>query len=388
MVESQNLRNETGKNNEKRALKGRDRNVPCWCGSGKKYKKCHLDRSVQSKENPWDAVNANRQAFSKKKCCAQDVGLGPCDGGVIKAHTVSRGPNLAKIAQNGHVLHYNVRIPKLNKNGGKMSVEKIGIKDASVFLGFCGKHDRELFSCIENESFTGRPDQCLAVAYRTTSRELYGKDAVSHLRETLRGADKGLQPFEQLMLQKMLVDINTGNEAARRDLKTTHEALTTALVDDQPDVISSLVFEFAAPLPCMFAGAWSPFTDYFGQNLQDGYTDKLLEQVFFSSFAGTSSAMICISWRDIDGAPGKVIAEQINALPQDQQASACLQMVTKHVENVFFNPDWLQCLDDNSRLQLDKLATDGMDSMGSAPSAPVRLDVDFQLPTASKSFQI
>lgn len=369
-------------------MKGRDRNVPCWCGSGKKYKKCHLGRSVQSKANPWDAVDANQQAFSKKKCCAQDVGLGPCDGGVIKAHTVSRGPNLAKIAKNGHVLHYHASIPEMNKNGGKMSVEKIGIKDASVFLGFCSKHDQELFSCIENESFTGRPDQCLAVAYRTMSRELYGKDAGAHLRETLRGADKGLQPFEQLMLQKMLVDMDTGNEAARRELKATHEVLTAALVDDRPDVISSLVFEFAAPLPCMFAGAWSPFTDYFGQKLQDGYTDELLEQVFFSSFAGTSSAMICISWRDIDGAPGKVIAEQIKALPQGQQASACLQMVTKHVENVFFNPDWLQSLDDKPRLQLDNLAADGLDSMGSVPSTPVRLDVNFQLPAASKSFQI
>ena len=107
----------------------------------------------------------------------------------------------------------------MNKNGGKLSVKKIGIGDASVFHGFCSKHDRELFSCIENEAFTGRPDQCLTVAYRTMSRELYGKDAGAHLRETLRGADKGLTPFEQIMLQKMLDEINTGNDAARRELK-------------------------------------------------------------------------------------------------------------------------------------------------------------------------
>lgn len=207
-------------------MKGRDRNAPCWCGSGKKYKKCHLGRDVQPKENPWAAVDVNRKAFSQKKCCARDVGLGDCDGGVIKAHTVSRGANLAKIAKDGHVLQYVASIPEMNKNGGKLSVKRIGIKDASVFHGFCGKHDRELFSCIENEVFTGRPDQCLAVAYRTMSRELYGKDAGTHLRETLRGADKGLKPFEQFMLQKMLDDIDTGNEAARRELKATHDALT------------------------------------------------------------------------------------------------------------------------------------------------------------------
>ena len=172
-----------------RKMSGRDRNKPCWCGSNKKYKKCHLDRDSQPKDSPWNAVDANSKAFSKKKCCASDVGLGPCKGDVIKAHTVSRRPNLTKIAKNGHVLHYSASVQDMNKNGGKLSVKEIGTKTASVFYGFCAKHDREIFSCIENDHFTGRPDQCLAVAYRTISRELYGKDAGAHLRETLRGAD-------------------------------------------------------------------------------------------------------------------------------------------------------------------------------------------------------
>jgi hypothetical protein len=369
-------------------MKGRDRNALCWCGSGKKFKKCHLDRDDQSKESPWAAVDKNRREFSKKKCCAFNVGLGGCDGGVIKAHTVSRGPNLAKIAKNGHVLHYAASIQDMNKNGGKLSVKKIGIGDASVFHGFCSKHDRELFSCIENEAFTGRPDQCLTVAYRTMSRELYGKDAGAHLRETLRGADKGLTPFEQIMIQQMLDEISTGNDAARRELKATHDALTTALADVRFDPLRSVVFEFAAPLPFMFAGAWSPFTDFHGQELQKGYADELLEQIFVSSFAGDSSAMICVSWLDSDDAPGCVIADQLMSLPGDQQASGLLQFVTKHVENVFFNPDWFQTLNHKQRKRLDQLAADGIDLMGSVPSMPVSFDVDFQLPTAARSFHV
>lgn len=367
-------------------MKGRDRNAPCWCGSGKKYKKCHLGRDGQPKENPWSAVDVNRKAFSQKKCCARDVGLGDCDGGVIKAHTVSRGPNLAKIAKNGHVLQYGASIPDMKKNGGKLSVKRIGIKDASVFHGFCSKHDREIFSCIENEAFAGRPDQCLAVAYRTMSRELYGKDAGAHLRETLRGADKGLQPFEQFMFQTMLDDIDTGNEAARRELKATHDALTAALVGARTDTLSSVIFEFAAPLPFMFAGAWSPFTDLHGSEIQKGFADELLEQVFVSSFAGKTSAMICVSWRNIDGAPGKVIADQLEELPDESRASACLQFVMKHVENVFFNPDWFGALDEKQKERLDQLAADGIDPMGSVPSMPVRLDVDFRLPRSMRSF--
>lgn len=267
-------------------------------------------------------------------------------------------------------------------------MRKIGIGDASVFHGFCSKHDRELFSCIENEAFTARPDQCLSVAYRTISRELYGKDAAAHLRETLREADRGSKPFEQFMLQQMLDEIDTGNEAARRELKATHDALTKALVKAQFDTLSSVIFEFVAPLPFMFAGAWSPFTDVYGQKLQAGYMDELLEQIFVSTFAGDTNAMICVSWRNIDGAPGRVIADQLMALPDGQIASALLQFVMKHVENVFFNPDWFQTLSDNHKERLNQLAADGLDPMGSVPAVPVRLDIDFQLPAAARPIHV
>ena len=369
-------------------MKGRDRNALCWCGSGKKFKKCHSDRENQALENPWAAMEVNKQAFTKKKCWACDVGLGPCDGDVIKSHTVSRGANLTKIAKDGHVLQYTASIPEMKKNGGKLLIKKIGIGVASVFNGFCAKHDREIFSCIENQQFTGLPIQCLVVAYRTMSRELYGKDASAHLRETLREADRGLKPFEQVVLQRMLDEVDKGNEAARRELKMTHNRLTNALVGKQLDVIRSLVIEFSTPLPFMCAGAWSPFTDLNGNKLQIGYTDELLEQVFISSFAGDPCAMICISWRDIEGAPGKVIAEQMKALPLNQQATACLQLVMKHVENIFFNPDWFKNLNDERRERLNQLAADGVDMMGSVPSVPIRFDVDFPLPIALRSFQV
>jgi hypothetical protein len=369
-------------------MKGRDRNKLCWCGSGKKFKRCHLDRDTQPMENPWVSAEKNRQAFSKKKCFALNSGLGDCGVQVIKAHTVSRGPNLVKIAKDGHVLQYEASYPEMNKNGGKLSLKKIGIRDASVFYGYCRKHDQELFSCIENEKFVGRADQCLAVAYRTISRELYGKDASAHLRETLRIADKGLKPFEQFRLQELLDGLNAGNEAARKEIGATYEALTNALVNVRPDALSSVVFEFEAALPFMFAGAWSPFTDLYGKVLQKGRLDELLEQIIISSFAGETRAMICISWRNMERAPGQIVAEQLMALPREKLASACIQFALKHIENVFFNPTWFQGLNPEQRERLDKLAADGTDLRGKVPSMPINPNLDFRLPCSASVFRV
>lgn len=362
------------------AMKGRDRNAPCWCGSGLKYKKCHYDREEQEKENPWDAVAANRKAFQQKKCWAANVGLGLCQGSIIRAHTVSKGSNLRKIAKDGHVLQYSANIEDLKKNGGKLSVKPIGINEASIFNGFCAYHDQTLFSCIENEQYSGRPDQNLAVAYRTLSRELFGKDAMAEMKTILRGADKGQDLPTQINLQALIAELELGNGAARKELRATHNALTDALVHQRPAALRSLVIAFNGRLPFMFAGAWSPFTDLYGAPLQTGYVDEILEQVVFTSFAGDPGDFICVSWRDTLDAPGKVIADQIDVLSGDQKAKFCLQLVVKHIENIFFDPAWFEGLNQGQRDLLDSLAFDGVDGLGAPPIVALDPDIKFVLP--------
>lgn len=362
------------------------RNDPCWCNSGKKYKKCHLNRDRQKKWNLWDAVEINKKEFRKKRCFAKGRHLGTCDGSIVKAHTVSRGPNLNKIARAGKVIQYSADINDLTKTGGKLTPKEIGTGVASVFHGFCQKHDRVLFSCIENEDFVGRPDQCLAVAYRTLSRELYGKDASSHLRETLREADKGKQFPERLVWQEILDNYNFGNEAARKELSSTHDKLAGALATDAADALCSLIIEFDGELPFMLAGAWSPITDLFGSQLQLGLTEELLDQVFLSSFAGTDASHLCISWVNVSGAPGQVIADQISRLPREKKADAYLQFAVKHIENVFFSPAWFEALDSEQRAQMDALAVSGIDRLGTIPDAPICLDLNYALPSEARTF--
>ncbi|MDX8519001.1 SEC-C metal-binding domain-containing protein [Mesorhizobium dulcispinae] len=60
-----------------KAMKGLGRNDPCWCGSGQKYKKCHLNRSLQEKGNPWDAVAANKKGFTRRNAALKVLGSAP-----------------------------------------------------------------------------------------------------------------------------------------------------------------------------------------------------------------------------------------------------------------------------------------------------------------------
>lgn len=72
------------------------RNDPCWCGSGLKYKKCHLNRDKQEPLNRWEAVKSVRKLFSYKDCLAPPQLKLHCSNTLSRAHTVPKSKSLKK----------------------------------------------------------------------------------------------------------------------------------------------------------------------------------------------------------------------------------------------------------------------------------------------------
>ena len=75
------------------------RNQPCWCGSGKKFKKCHLGRALAT-PLPDEAVRAaGRSNWEEKRCLHPQAAPGLCTK-IVSAHTVSRSGVLTRILDN------------------------------------------------------------------------------------------------------------------------------------------------------------------------------------------------------------------------------------------------------------------------------------------------
>src|SRR5262245_12219983 len=77
-----------------------------------------------------------------RRCLATS---GACDSGVIRAHSVQNAVVLDQLAEAGHVLTF------LPTEEGS-ALELVGRNEATTFTGFCGKHDREVFHCIDFKS--------------------------------------------------------------------------------------------------------------------------------------------------------------------------------------------------------------------------------------------
>ena len=193
------------------------RNDPCWCGSGKKYKKCHLNRESEEPMQAWEAAKAMRENFSRRLCSAPKSLHGVCANKVVKAHTVPKSSSLKAIASDGHVLGLKMGLESLQKHGGKLHPEPIGINNASTFTGFCQKHDDQLFSCLEKDTFNKSEEQCFKLAFRSFSREYYTKSAMVAMREVHSSLDKGQPINRQIEIQDQAISLNIGAEAGFKD---------------------------------------------------------------------------------------------------------------------------------------------------------------------------
>jgi len=83
------------------------RNDLCWCGSGKKYKRCHLDRESEERLQFPVIQDTIRKSTKQKVCFHPEASPASCST-VISAHTIQRSRVLGKvIGRDKHVLTFH-----------------------------------------------------------------------------------------------------------------------------------------------------------------------------------------------------------------------------------------------------------------------------------------
>jgi hypothetical protein len=142
--------------------------VPCWCRSGKKYKFCHYQRERQPPINIYEVEEEMRQEFNRGYCSYPKSAGDECSPGISNAHTIQRRGGLGTIGEAGHVLSVKFSMDR-------PPPQRIGLGRASVFPGFCNKHDTAAFQRIEGENVTFEKTTALLFAYRAIAYERFAK---------------------------------------------------------------------------------------------------------------------------------------------------------------------------------------------------------------------
>lgn len=149
------------------------------------------------------SILKRRKAWKRRRICM----LPECNNRtILRSHTVARASSLHHIAVDGHVL-----TPRVSSEG-RVEAERVGIRHASVFAGFCVRHE-DLFQTFEQ---TGRIENELDVAlqhFRSVCREIARleieveqgeemlKDYIEYRRAALEGIIRDRIPSTDIKLQ-------------------------------------------------------------------------------------------------------------------------------------------------------------------------------------------
>lgn len=331
-------------------MSGRDRNKPCWCGSGKKFKNCHRERELQQPPKLWQAREQLSRAAETSLCLHPEAGPAVCDKTIVRAHTVRRSADLKAIARNGHVYQTSADLGDLHRNNGELVAKLIGINRASTFRGFCSKHDSSTFAPIETADLAPTDEQAFLLAYRALCKELYEKERQLESMAIVRQSDKGRSIDDQYRVQEFAFLMETGIEAGLKDLRR-HKAMFDAdLLAADFSNMRFAALELAETPEIMCSSAVQPEFTFDGARIQDlGDLATPLQFISLTLAATPSGGVAVFSWRsDSDEASSKLV-DSLFRLTNADLANAIARFVLSNIENAFFQPSWWENLPTDAR---------------------------------------
>jgi hypothetical protein len=136
---------------------------------------------------------------------------GDCNKAPVRAHSLQRQGSVRLLNVDGHVVmlcqHIYADAPP------RISFERVGIRNATVFTGLCGDHDASLFRPIEtNVLDLGNPEHLFLLAYRAVLRE-------THV--CLEAATR----LQSVYLKKISLGLGDANNPTRADLFVVHRLI-------------------------------------------------------------------------------------------------------------------------------------------------------------------
>ncbi len=322
------------------------RNEKCWCGSGKKYKKCHLNRNESEPFNLWEGDRERQKVFSKKYCMAPPEFKHLCKKKIVQAHTVAKSSCLKKIcSSDGHIYRVKPSTDMFMKTNGKIVPKLEGINRASTFTGFCQFHDDDIFKPLEKEPFSGTILQYFLLAYRAIARENFMKISLNQFLPTLREVDRGRSIDEQESIQNHIQSFESGTNAGVISSTFYKTLVDRKLVEQDFSSVRYYKIELKEVPDTLCSGGIFPEYDFTGNMLQDlSEIDIIPDMLTVSSIATPKGGALIFVWfkekerRIVD------FLESLIHLPQSKIPNALVRLMFEQIENIFLAPKWWEKL--------------------------------------------
>jgi len=299
-------------------------------------------------------IDTQKKLSQKGRCLHYENGH-RCNE-IIRAHSIQRNQSLSAIAQNGHVYKISSNIGSLKKKKGRLTYEKYGINKVSTFLGFCKKHDNELFEPIDNDLLIPTDQQVLLYSYRSLCRELFvSENALELVNSQL---EKGIN---QDAIKNMLSGYVSGKSFGLENLKRHKRDYDKSLVNKSYSDIKYVIFQSSQKPIIAFSGIFYPDFDFLGRELQNlGDQTRDLQLLTFCSAPIENGWAYLFAWHETSS---KVCVDFTRSLATmihndiDSLSDHLFRLAMTNCENLAISPKWWENLDKDIKEKIADRAT-------------------------------
>ncbi len=334
---------------------------PCWCGSGLPYERCHL-RLKTAVPPPLKAVaHAAYEGSKEPPHCEHPEAPHRCQGPVIRAHVIQRADILESVAEDGHVLTFRTSLGATLK-AGTYKPGLLGIRQASVFPGFCQLHDTEAFQEIEQHAIVPTRYQAFLLGYRAMISEMRSKREMKAMSESLHVVSRSPQPTESEYRRQMEIRFGAAMaEAGLKDIAPLRAASDRAIRAKDATDFSFLVVRLAGAPVTVASQIVSPEFAFSPTRVQDWRDfSRPLDHISFNLLPGGSDTLALFGWHTSAAALGALFVTTLQALPRSGIADAIHRFAFANAEQVYFKPSWWASLGEAGRQVVVDLCSAGI----------------------------
>ena len=298
-----------------------------------------------------DEIKQLRARFNEPICMAP---TNDCEGGIIKAHTLSVGQMLTPISRDGHVYSLKINVYNATKTDTAAQISLRGIREISVFRGFCAKHDRELFLPIENRVFTASAEQIFLHAFRAIAKECYLKPKGTIQAKRIPELRKNIYNQKYTYITGEEQQYITGSEYGAKDMFLLKKKMDKLMIRKDFSKLRTVFVSFKRMPDIVCNFVYTPDMDFDDKELQDfnapsGKMEHLFVTVSPHTNGGGYLLLSHLGNRKASNSCRRLIE---SLLTQPDISSAIARLVFSRTENYAISPTWFDSLSPQRKKQI------------------------------------
>lgn len=250
---------------------------------------------------------------------------------------------------------------------------KYGRKEATVFTGFCKKHDNDIFMPIENNMFNKSDFHVFLYIFRCFAVEYHKKQETVKLMEFL---------IKNSDVPKEVILIYEGEKASINDFKYSKTIFDSAILNKKYDVLSSIVWEFDKVIKFAASGFEAPVYDLKHNKIQDLSDFKnTAKHIFYTIFHENNKTYFLISWLKENNEFFSDMKKQLSELTEIERQNYINNLLPIISENIVINPTAWDSLEEYEKEEFYLLCQGNLDIFLSELGNPIDR-------TSKKSFDL